>query len=69
MDEFYDKNDENNNYNDIGIYLMEDLPVVIDREFVCPVCKTKFRMAIPVYRTDEIGYRREGFIPLGEVQV
>lgn len=69
MDEFYNKNDETNNYNDIGINLMEEPPVVIDREFVCPVCRTKFRKAVAVYRTDEIGYRREGFIPLGEVPV
>ncbi len=57
MDEFYDQNDESNNYNDLEIYLMGEAPVTIVRDFVCPACKTKFKMAIPVYRTYEIGYR------------
>lgn len=59
MDAFYDKNDETDNYNDLAIYLMDEPPVVTVRDFVCPVCKTKFRKAVAVYRTDEIGYRRK----------
>ena len=55
MNAFYDKNDEENNYNDIGILFMDEPPVVVVRDYVCPVCKTKFKQAMPVSRTDEIG--------------
>lgn len=39
MNAFYDKNDEENNYNDIGILFMDEPPVVVVRDYVCPVCK------------------------------
>lgn len=69
MNAFYDKNDEENNYNDIGILFMDEPPVVVVRDYVCPVCKTKFKQAMPVYRTDEIGYKRYGHMAMGSVPV
>ena len=63
------KNDKENNYNDIGILFMDEPPVVVVRDYVCPVCKTKFKQAMPVYRTDEIGYKRYGHVAMGSVPV
>ena len=61
MDEFYNKNDETNNYNDIGINLVEEPPVVIDREFVCPVRlnSEKLQLYIVQMRLDTEGQINE----------
>ena len=57
MDDYYDKNDRTNHYTDLAVILSQNPPVTTVREFICPICKNKYKKAIAVFRTDEIGYK------------
>ena len=57
MDDYYDKNDRTNHYTDLAVTLSQNPPVTTVREFICPICKNKYKKAIAVFRTDEIGYK------------
>lgn len=40
-------------------------PLVVEKEFQCPVCRTVFIKRVPIYLTDNVNFRSKDIIPMG----
>lgn len=51
------------------LLLLEKAPLVVERQFKCPVCESVFSKRVGIYREFRVGYHRESYIPMWQYPV
>lgn len=46
-------------------FMLEELPLVVECNFKCPICKTEFTKRCRFYRENQVGYRSDDCVPVG----
>ncbi|MBR6756822.1 MAG: hypothetical protein IKM15_07750 [Peptococcaceae bacterium] len=65
LDDYYEVNKDRPHWE----LLIAPAPLVIEREFECPLCGTKFKKCVGIMRENQVGYSAPDFIPMGVVPV
>lgn len=49
--------------------MLQKPPLVMESNFMCPICKTQFTKCYGLYRENQVGYQSSDCVPMGIVPV